>query len=83
VPVPALQPAPAPSDDVAFSDARPVGIAGGRWEAPAWAFYVVAAAALLGVLAWIAVALRTRTARTPRGSIPPRSSIPPSRRRFR
>jgi hypothetical protein len=36
------------------------GLARGRWEAPSWAFVVVAVAALLGGLAWLAVALRMR-----------------------
>jgi hypothetical protein len=55
-----LQAPPIPSDDVVRPEP---GLARGRWEAPAWAFYAVAAAALLGGLAWLAVALRTRTAR--------------------
>jgi hypothetical protein len=50
-------PTPAASETVE----RPSGgLARGRWEAPAWAFVLVAAAALVGGLAWLAVALRTR-----------------------
>lgn len=52
-----LQPAPASSESVLRP---PPGLARGRWEAPAWAFWLVAAAALLGGLAWIALALRAR-----------------------
>jgi hypothetical protein len=52
-----LQPAPAPTETVQRPDG---GLARGRWEAPAWAFYVVAAAALLGGIAWLAIALRMR-----------------------
>ena len=66
MPASALTPSPAPSDDVVRPDA---GLARGPWEAPAWAFYAVAAAALLGGLAWLAIALRTRTARD-RGVVP-------------
>jgi hypothetical protein len=36
------------------------GLARGRWEAPAWAFWVVAGAAVLGGLAWLALAIRMR-----------------------
>ncbi|HTQ43881.1 MAG TPA: hypothetical protein VMI75_14060 [Polyangiaceae bacterium] len=36
------------------------GLARGRWEAPAWGFWVVAVAAMLGGLAWLALAIRTR-----------------------
>ena len=39
------------------------GIARGRWEAPAWGFWVVAVAAMLGGLAWLALAIRTRRLR--------------------
>ena len=36
------------------------GLARGRWEAPAWSFYVVAVAALLGGVAWLAFVWRAR-----------------------
>ncbi len=36
------------------------GLARGRWEAPGWAFWVTFAAAVLGGLAWAALALRAR-----------------------
>jgi hypothetical protein len=51
------EPQPAASETVERPDG---GLARGRWEAPAWAFALVAAAALLGGLAWLAVALRMR-----------------------
>lgn len=50
-------PSTAPSETVERPEG---GLARGRWEAPPWAFVVVAVAALLGGLAWLAVALRTR-----------------------
>jgi hypothetical protein len=49
---------PAPPDP-----APETGLARGRWEAPAWAFWVVAAAALVGGLAWLLVSLRMRATR--------------------
>jgi len=65
-----LQPAPAPGaparlrSEPAQTRERvlrpPPGLARGRWEAPAWAFWLVAASAVLGGLAWIALAIRTR-----------------------
>jgi hypothetical protein len=36
------------------------GIARGLWEAPAWVFYLVAATAILGGIAWLAVMVRSR-----------------------
>jgi hypothetical protein len=39
------------------------GLARGRWEAPAWAFWTVVAVAAVAGLAWLLVALRTRTGR--------------------
>jgi hypothetical protein len=36
------------------------GLARGRWEGPAWMFYVVAAVAILGGLSWAVVAWRAR-----------------------
>jgi hypothetical protein len=51
------EPAPTPSETVQRPDG---GLARGRWEAPRWAFYVAAAAALLGGIVWLAIALRTR-----------------------
>ena len=54
-------PSPAPADSVQRPDP---GLGRGRWEAPPWLFYLTMAAALLGGLAWLVVALRTR--RTPR-----------------
>jgi hypothetical protein len=38
----------------------PPGIARGRWEAPAWVFWFVAAAALAFGIVWMVVALRGR-----------------------
>lgn len=48
---------PAPTESV---ERPPGGLASGRWEAPAWAFYLVAALTLVGGLAWLAVLLRSR-----------------------
>ena len=36
------------------------GLASGRWEAPRWAFALVAALTVLGGLVWLAVTLRAR-----------------------
>lgn len=36
------------------------GLARGRWEAPAWLFYAVAVAALVGGLGWALTALRAK-----------------------
>ena len=36
------------------------GLARGRWEGPAWVFYVVAAVAILGGLSWGILAWRAR-----------------------
>lgn len=52
-----LQAPPASSESIVRP---PPGLARGRWEAPGWAFTLLAAAALLGGLAWVALALRTR-----------------------
>jgi hypothetical protein len=61
---PATPSAPAPSAGSpvpAESVERPSpGLASGRWEAPAWVFYAVAALAALGGLVWLMLALRTR-----------------------
>ena len=40
------------------------GLARGRWEAPSWAFWAVALAAILGGLTWLALAIRTRRNRS-------------------
>ena len=40
------------------------GLARGRWEAPAWAFWVVAVAAVVGGLAWLALSIRSRRSRS-------------------
>jgi hypothetical protein len=55
----AASPGFAADDSLARPDA---GLARGRWEAPAWMFWAVAAAALIGAVAWIALALRARKA---------------------
>ena len=49
--------APAPTESVKRPDG---GLAAGRWEAPPWAFALVAALAVVGSLVWLAIALRTR-----------------------
>ncbi len=36
------------------------GLARGRWEAPAWVFYAIAAAAVLALIAWVTAVVRTR-----------------------
>ena len=48
---------PAPTESVVRPEP---GLARGHWEAPSWAFYLVAALALLGSLVWLGVALRMR-----------------------
>ena len=39
------------------------GLARGRWEAPEWVFYAVAAAAVMGGIGWAATAACARAAR--------------------
>jgi hypothetical protein len=53
-------PPPAPSEIVERPDP---GLARGRWEAPRWAFALVAALTVLGGLVWIALAVRARRSR--------------------
>ena len=36
------------------------GLARGRWEAPAWMFYAILLAAVVGGLAWALASLRSR-----------------------
>jgi hypothetical protein len=50
-------PSTAPTESVQRPDG---GLAAGRWEAPPWAFVLVAALAVAGSLAWLAIALRMR-----------------------
>ncbi|HEY8040625.1 MAG TPA: hypothetical protein VIF15_12555 [Polyangiaceae bacterium] len=54
---PAPTPTPAPTESVERPDP---GLARGRWESPAWTFWLVAVLALAGGLTWLAVALRAR-----------------------
>jgi hypothetical protein len=55
------QAAPAASTRPTENVVRPdPGLASGRWEAPRWAFALVAALTVLGGLVWLAVALRSR-----------------------
>jgi len=54
---------PGPAETVVRVDpdqADQVSLAHGRWEAPAWAFYVTAGVAVVGGVAWLAASLRTR-----------------------
>jgi len=48
---------PAPAESIQSPDP---GLAHGRWEAPPWAFVLVAALAVIGSLVWLALALRAR-----------------------
>jgi hypothetical protein len=50
---------PQPTEEVHRPDP---GLARGRWESPAWAFWVVLAIAVAGGLAWLAVVVRRRKA---------------------
>jgi hypothetical protein len=59
-------PDPAPPSPAQL--APETGLARGRWEAPAWAFWVVAAAAVVGGLAWLLISLRMRATRSSRGT---------------
>jgi hypothetical protein len=43
-----------------FVERPEAGLARGRWEAPAWMFYLVAAVAVVGSVIWAALALRGR-----------------------
>ena len=52
---------PAPAESIQYPDA---GLAHGRWEAPPWAFVLVAALAVVGSLVWLALALRMRRSRS-------------------
>lgn len=54
---PSPSPLPAPAESV---ERPPPGLARGRWEAPRWVFALVVALTVLGGLAWLLVALRTR-----------------------
>jgi hypothetical protein len=54
----------APSASIQRPDGPPYSLARGRWEAPSWAFWAVAVAALLGSVAWLALAIRTRRTRS-------------------
>jgi hypothetical protein len=51
----------APTESVQYPDP---GLAHGRWEAPPWAFVLVAALTVVGSLVWLAVALRVRRSRS-------------------
>lgn len=66
-------PSPAPSDSVAVAEpapapteivVRPAGLRHGRWEAPAWAFYVMAGVVVVGAL--LTLLIRLRVLRLPR-----------------
>jgi hypothetical protein len=48
---------PPPSETIARPEA---GLARGLWEAPAWLFYGVLVAAVVGGLTWALAALRSR-----------------------
>lgn len=52
-------PAPAPTEIVV----RPTGLRHGRWEAPAWAFYVMAGVLVVGAV--LALLVRLRVLRLP------------------
>jgi hypothetical protein len=58
--LPSASPASPPSVASETVERPDPGLARGRWEAPAWSFTVVAIAALLGGLAWLAFVLRAR-----------------------
>ena len=60
-PSPSSPRGPAPADSVVRPEP---GLARGRWEAPPWAFTATLVTVVLGGLAWLALALRTR--RSPR-----------------
>ncbi|HEY8087888.1 MAG TPA: hypothetical protein VIF09_08585 [Polyangiaceae bacterium] len=57
-PTPA-QSAPSATETVVHPDP---GLASGRWEAPSWVFWAAFAAALLGGITWLLLALRARRA---------------------
>jgi hypothetical protein len=50
-------PAPAPTEIVERPDP---GLSRGRWEAPRWAFALIAALTVIGGLVWLAITLRAR-----------------------
>ncbi len=56
-PVASASAAPAPSEIVERPEP---GLARGRWEAPGWAFALVAALTVIGGLVWLAITLRAR-----------------------
>lgn len=67
-------PAPAPSDSIDVAApapapmpteivVRPTGLRHGRWEAPAWAFYVMAGVLVAGAV--LALLVRLRVLRLP------------------
>ena len=55
-PVASLAPA-APAEKIERPDP---GLARGHWEAPRWAFALIAALTVAGGLVWLAITLRTR-----------------------
>jgi hypothetical protein len=70
VPATSATPSGSATETVVRVDPDQPGLARGRWEAPAWSFYLAAALALVGGIAWLGLALalaRTRTRRR-RGS---------------
>jgi len=61
---PSVSASPSPSETVVRVDPDQPGLAHGRWEAPSWAFYLIAGAAIVGGLGWLGVVLGTRTGRS-------------------
>jgi hypothetical protein len=59
MPAPSASTVALPSEEVHRPDP---GLARGRWESPAWVFWVVVALAVAGGLAWAGVALWRRKA---------------------
>ncbi len=60
---------PLPTETPTETVQRPTpGLARGHWEAPAWVFYAVIVAAVLGGLTWGLAALRARQPKNSRTS---------------
>jgi hypothetical protein len=71
-PPPTPPPAPAPSSTEVVTRPDP-GLARGRWEAPAWVFWVLLGIVVLGAAGYLLFRMGYLTRRKAEGSMPPPS----------